>query len=199
MTPLRIKLGLSVPLLALAFLCGCPQKKPQAAAPVPPPEASPTPVAEAPASQPEPTAQPPAQPPDQTEQAATEKQPEKKPVHKRRPVKKTTQEKAAVQEAKNTVPPRPDAAAQPSPPTISPVPAVAAPGHDQAAIEQLLQTAQNNLNNIKRELSQEQKDMVTQIQAFIVKSREATKNNDQVQAYTLANKARLLSDALMKQ
>jgi len=196
MTPLRIKLGLSVPLLALLFLCGCPQKKQPAAAPVAPPEASPTPVA-TPTPQAEPSVTAPAQTPDQTDQAAAEKQPEKKPA-KRHPIRKPAQEKPAVQEAKNSAPPRPDAAAQPSPPTIAPAPGAGTPGRDQAATDQLLQTAQNNLNNIKRDLSQDEKDMVTQIKAFITQSRDATKNNDQVRAYTLANKARLLSDALVK-
>lgn len=74
----------------------------------------------------------------------------------------------------------------------------AEPGHDQAATDQLLQTAETNLNNIKRDLSQDEKDMVTQIRAFMTQSRDASKNNDQVRAYNLANKARLLSDALVK-
>lgn len=199
MTPLRFKLGLGVPLLALAFLCGCPQKKPvQAAAPVPPPEASPTPVAsETPAPQPEQNVQPPAQATQEPEQAAvTEKKPEKKPLHRLHPAKKPAQEKPAVQEARNALPPKPDATTSPA--TIAPAPAKADPGRDQAATDQLLQTAQTNLNNIKRDLSQDEKDMVTQIKAFITQSREASKNNDQVRAYNLANKARLLSDALVK-
>jgi hypothetical protein len=68
----------------------------------------------------------------------------------------------------------------------------------QAATDQLLQTAENNLASIKRELTQDEKDMVTQIKAFISQSRDALKNNDQVRANNLAVKARLLSDALAK-
>jgi outer membrane biosynthesis protein TonB len=194
MTPLRIKLGLSVPLLALALVCGCHKQAPKVA-PVPAPEATPVPAVEKPAPQPEATPTP-SPSPEQTE-PATEKPVEKKPVRKH-PIKKPVQEKPAVQEAKNTLPAHPGATAQPSPPTISPAPATATPGRDQAAIDQLLQTAQNNLNGIKRDLSQDEKDMVTQIKAFIAQSREATRNHDQVRAYTLANKARLLSDALAK-
>jgi hypothetical protein len=112
--------------------------------------------------------------------------------------KPAQQEKPATQEAKNVAPAKPDANPIPSPITIAPGPVKADPAHDQAATDQLLQTAENDLNSIKRELSQDEKDMVTQIKAFITQSRDATKNNDQVRAYNLAVKAHLLSDALAK-
>jgi outer membrane biosynthesis protein TonB len=208
MKPLRIKPGpdlllfrlptFALLVFALVLCAGCFQKKPaQTTATAPPPVASPTPAPPEPAPPQSATAGQPAQETPQTEQAQTaQKKPDKKPLpRKPRPVAKkpaptpTPQEKP-VEEAKN-LPPRPLA-------SLAPGPVKSDAAHDQAATDQLLQTAENNLNGLKRQLTKDEEDVVTQIKAFIAQSREASKNNDQVRAYNLAVKAQLLSDALAK-
>ena len=220
MKPLRIKPGPGLLLFrlptstllvfALLVCSGCFQKKPaQTTATAPPPVASPTPAPPEPAPPQSATAGQPAQETPQTEQAQTaQKKPDKKPLpRKPRPVAKkpaptpTPQEKPtatpATQEARNTLPAKPDSASAPLA-SLAPGPVKSDATHDQAATDNLLQTAENNLNGLKRQLSKDEEDVVTQIKAFIAQSREASKNNDQVRAYNLAVKAQLLSDALAK-
>ena len=64
--------------------------------------------------------------------------------------------------------------------------------------EQLLQSAQANLNSINRPLSPEEQAMVAQIKDYMAQSRKATADSDTVRAHNLALKARLLSDELVK-
>lgn len=68
----------------------------------------------------------------------------------------------------------------------------------QASTEQLLQSAENNLNGIKRLLTKEEEVMQAQIREFIKQSRNAITENDLARAHILAVKARLLSDELVK-
>lgn len=63
---------------------------------------------------------------------------------------------------------------------------------------QLLQEAEKTISGLNRQLSSEEKGMVTQIQSYIAQSRDATKDGDFERAYNLATKAHLLSDALAK-
>ena len=63
---------------------------------------------------------------------------------------------------------------------------------------QLLQEAEKVISGLNRQLSSEEKGMVTQIQSYIAQSRDATKEGDFERAYNLATKAHLLSDALSK-
>jgi hypothetical protein len=63
---------------------------------------------------------------------------------------------------------------------------------------QLLQEAEKAISGLNRQLSGEEKGMVTQIQSYIAQSRDATKEGDFERAYNLATKAHLLSDALAK-
>jgi hypothetical protein len=55
------------------------------------------------------------------------------------------------------------------------------------------------LNNLKRQLSKDEEAMRAQIREFITQSRRAISDNDPTRAHTLAVKARLLSDDLVKQ
>ncbi|HVG92581.1 MAG TPA: hypothetical protein VNB54_13895, partial [Alphaproteobacteria bacterium] len=82
---------------------------------------------------------------------------------------------------------------------ISPGPTPADAAHSQTSTDQLLQSAENNLNSITRQLSKEEEAMRTQIKEFIEQSHNATKQNDPARAHNLAVKARLLSDDLVKQ
>ncbi len=72
-------------------------------------------------------------------------------------------------------------------------------GNTQVSTDQLLQGAEANLNGITRTLSKDEEAMRAQIREFIKQSRTATTENDPARAHTLAMKARLLSDELVKQ
>lgn len=63
---------------------------------------------------------------------------------------------------------------------------------------QLLDAAEKNLKTLPATLSSDQKAMVEQIKAYINQSHLATDDKDLERAYNLAQKARLLSDALVK-
>jgi hypothetical protein len=82
---------------------------------------------------------------------------------------------------------------------VSPAPATADASHAQGSTEQLLKSAEANLNGINRQLSKEEDAKRSQARAFIDQSRKATAENDSARAYNLAVKARLLSDELVQQ
>jgi hypothetical protein len=173
-----------------------PQQPPATATP----EATPTPAeAEAQPAQP-PEAQPTPTPAEQSQTAGktTEKT---KPKHTRHAAAKKPGEKSEVAHnspSKKVIPAEP----APTPPQtgqISPGPTPADGGNSQASTDQLLQGAEKNLNGITRTLSKDEEAMRTQIREFIKQSRTATTENDPARAHTLAVKARLLSDELVKQ
>ncbi len=122
-----------------------------------------------------------------------------KPKHTRHAAtKKPSGEKSEV--ARNTtgkkvIPAEP----VPTPQSISPGTTPANGGNNQASTDQLLQGAEANLNGITRALSKDEEAMRAQIREFIKQSRTATTENDPARAHTLAVKARLLSDELVKQ
>lgn len=211
MKPLRANPALGL-CLASVLLCGCPGKKPVAAA---------TPPAPAPAAAPEPTPAPPetqaqnqesqpatqGTPPPDTSQQPAEKAEQAKPktgkAHTAAKKPAPTQGTAKNQEtARNTTPRiiiKPDGSdATSASGTISPGPAPAEPSRNQATTEQLLQGAESTLNNLKRQLSKEEEAIVLQIRDFAKESRKATDENDLTRAHTLALKAYLLSDDLAK-
>jgi hypothetical protein len=205
MKALRLNPAVAGVLLLALISIGCEHKKPVLVMPQQPPpttaapEATPTPAeAEAqPAQQPE--AQPTATPAEQPQ--AGEKTAEKtKPKHTRHAATKKPGEKSEV--AHNN--PRKIIPAEPAPTPaqtgqISPGPTPAGGGNSQASTDQLLQGAEANLNGITRTLSKDEEAMRAQIREFIKQSRTATTENDPARAHTLAVKARLLSDELVKQ
>jgi len=204
---------MSIGIAALVLtLSGCPFKKKQP----PVPQQS-----QAPAVQPEPTpAPPPPQPaetqptpapaetqPEKTEAAAEKPKPRKKPSAKKPATSATSAQ--GQQPAQATAPA--SAPAETSKLIIQEGPASNSPGQlaagagleDSSArskqtTEQLLQSAQANLNGINRPLSPEEQAMVAQIKDYMAQSRKATKDSDTVRAHNLALKARLLSDELVK-
>ncbi len=94
---------------------------------------------------------------------------------------------------------KPDGAEAISPPgQISPSLPHAEVAQTQATTEQLMQSTEANLNGMKRQLSQDEQAIVTQIRDFMAQSRQATKENDLARAHNLAVKASLLSDELAK-
>ncbi|MGB8131334.1 MAG: hypothetical protein WCG81_16205 [Candidatus Angelobacter sp.] len=183
---------------------GCEHKKPVLVMPQQPPptatpQATPTPAAAEtqPSEQPQQT-QPAPTPDDQSKTG--EKPAEKtKPKHTRHTAtKKPSGEKSEV--ARNTtgkkvIPAEP----VPTPQSISPGTTAANGGNNQASTDQLLQGAEANLNGITRALSKDEEATRAQIREFIKQSRTATTENDPARAHTLAVKARLLSDELVKQ
>src|SRR5262249_1218148 len=212
MTPLRANSTLLL-CLASVLLTGCPGKKPVAAAPPPPP---------APVATPEPTPQPaqtqaqnqdspPATqgtpPPDVGQEQAAEKPDKARPKNGKThtPAKKTAAPPQNtgrnVETGRNTTPRiiiKPDGTeTAPASGTISPG-AQGDSTRNEATTEQLLQGAENTLNNLKRQLSKEEEAIVTQIRDFANQSRQATRENDSARAHNLARKAYLLSDDLAK-
>jgi hypothetical protein len=214
MKPLRTKPGLLMCLAISALLVGCAHKKPQMATPTveqTPPAAQTSPES-TPAEAPEQNqgAQTSAQgtPPPAPDQTSADDKAEKSKAkngkqHASSGKKngqagsKSTSETARIGPPKILVKPD-DAAAGPTSGVISPGPAHPDPARDQATTEQLLQSAESNLNGIKRQLSQDEQAIVTQIRDYVTQSRQATKENDAVRAHNLALKAQLLSDDLAR-
>jgi hypothetical protein len=207
MKPLRSKAVVSLGLVLLALWLGCAQKK-VAKAPPPPvaaPESTPQPQ-EAPAQT---QAQPPTQgtpppSPDQGEPLPDSEKAKAKNGKAHPAAKKATPtpEKGKTAEAARNIPPRTVVRPEgpepsPTPGQISPNPSEGGP-HDQATTEQLLQTTESGLTGIKRQLSQDEEAMVSQIKDFVGQSRQAIKENDLVRAHNLALKAHLLCDDLIK-
>jgi len=201
---------LSIGIAALVLsLSGCPFKKKQP--PVPQ-------QGQAPTVQPEPAPAPPPQPaetqiipappePEKTETVVEKPKPKKKPSAKKpAPPPTATQGQQPSQAASGTPAPTetskliiqegggPNAQGQ----------LAAGAGLEESSprskqtTEQLLQSAQANLNSINRPLSPEEQAMVAQIKDYMAQSRKATKDSDTVRAHNLALKARLLSDELVK-
>src|ERR1041385_6063116 len=163
---------------------------PQQPPPTATPEATPTPAAAEiqPSEQPQ-QAQP-APTPDEQSKAGEKTAEKTKPKHTRHTAaKKPSGEKSEV--ARNTTGKKVIQA--------EPAPTSANGGNNQASTDQLLQGAEANLNGITRSLSKDEEAMRAQILEFIKQSRAATTENDPARAHTLAVKARLLSDELVKQ
>lgn len=196
---------------ALGVLAGCQHKKPVLVMPQqqPPTAApSPSPAPEPAATEQQQTEQPRTQPAQSasSEPEKTEPTPQEKPRHgkkpsPRKPAQPSSGEKPA-EVARNTpkkiIPPE-KATPTPTPGQISPAPTPAGGTQDQNAIEQLLQSAESNLNGIKRQLNKEEEAVRAQIREFINQSRKAITENDPERAHKLAVKARLLSDDLARQ
>jgi len=200
MKTLRLNSAVAGILLLALITSGCEHKKPvlvmpqQTPPPAATPQATPTPAeAETQPAQQPPEAQPTATPAEQPKTAD-----KTKPKHTRHAAAKKPGDKSDV--AHNN-PPRKIIPAEPAPTPqqISPGPTPANGGNNQASTDQLLQGAEANLNGITRTLSKDEEAMRAQIREFIKQSRTATTENDPARAHTLAVKARLLSDELVKQ
>jgi len=201
MKTLRLNPAAAGVLLLALITAGCEHKKPVLVMPQQPPptatpQATPTPVeAEAQPAQAQPEAQPTPSPAEQPKTAE-----KTKPKHPRHAAAKKPGEKPEV--AHNTPKKIIPAEPAPTPPQagqISPGPTPADGGNSQASTDQLLQGAEANLNGITRTLSKDEEAMRARIREFIKQSRTATTENDPARAHTLAVKARLLSDELVKQ
>lgn len=188
---------------------GCSHKKPVLVMPQqPPPTAAPQPTptpapADAQTAEPPPEAQPAATPAEQPKSAEKAKPKHGRHTATRKPAVPAGGEQPGTEVAKNTtskkvIPAEPEAT-PPIPGHISPGPTPADAAHSQTSTDQLLQGAETNLNGITRQLSKDEETMRAQIREFIKQSRNATAENDLARAHTLAVKARLMSDELLKQ
>jgi outer membrane biosynthesis protein TonB len=204
MKTLRLNPAVAGLLLLVLITASCQHKKPVLVMPQqPPPTATPqaTPTPGEVEAQPAPQEAQPATTPAEQPQAGEKTAEKTKPRHGRHTAAKKPGDKAEV--AHNTtgrkiIPAEP----APTPPQtgqISPGPTPANAGTSQTSTDQLLQGAEANLNGITRPLSKDEEAMRTQIREFIRQSRTATTENDPARAHTLAVKARLLSDELIKQ
>jgi outer membrane biosynthesis protein TonB len=197
-------------------LAGCKKKPnttppPQAQAPtITQPEPQKPPASEPAESKPEPQpeeAQQPSAPPPKpkpkphraTNNPPKQSQPENKPVQQ--PPQPAPTQPTPTQQASNMPPKLPQ---QPAAPAANPAPA--SPNipsdeylHTRGTTDQLLQASENNLKNLKRQLSPDEQQMVQQCRNYIQQARSAQSDGDQVRARTLAMKAHLLSDALVTQ
>jgi hypothetical protein len=205
MKPLRPDAAAVALMLLLGISLGCEHKKPVLVMPQQPPATA--------APQPTPTPEPAAQAADQplvpvpeptpAEQPKTAETP--KPKHGLHAAQKKPSPSVGGEVAKNTPPKTriiPADKTEPPPTSIgqiSPGPTPADATHSQTSTDQLLQGAEANLNSITRQLSKDEEAMRTRIKEFINQSRKATTENDPARAHTLAVKARLLSDDLVKQ
>lgn len=201
----QVKTGLIFASWALMLVFGCHQKKP----PIPPQEQPPT-VATL-DTQPQPEQKPPTPepqttpvPPEQTQ--ATDKPPDKpatkhpKPHPVKKPATATEPDKTPVEVAKSTPPEPPRIVIQESGSSAQSGQAgTGAPGDDNQATQQLLDSTDINIRNIeKRQLSANEHSTLAQIKDYAAQSRQAIKDGDLVRAHNLAVKAHLLSDDLAK-
>lgn len=184
-------------LLVCALLAGCARKKPVLVMPQePPPATAPTP-APAPQAQQQPSqSQPqPSQAPEQEGQATNEGAQKTRPKPHPAVKKPSPQTPAGTTTARNNKTVINDGGVS-APVAPAPSPEQA---RQQAATEQLLQSTENAIKGITRQLSPEEQAMLAQIRDFVSQSRSATKDNDFTRAHNLAVKAHLLSDELVKQ
>ena len=82
---------------------------------------------------------------------------------------------------------------------IAPLTSHTEAAHNQATTEQLLESTENNLRSLKRQLSDNEQADVKKVRDFMAQSRQAIKDSDLVRAHILAMKAHLLSDELARQ
>jgi hypothetical protein len=208
MKPLRLNPAVAALLLLALISSGCAHKKPVLVMPQQPPttaapQATPTPAEAQPAEQQQ-EAQPAATPAEQPKTAEKTKAKHGRHAAAKKPPAPGGGEKPGTEVA-HSAPPRkiiPAEKAEPTPPStgqISPGPTPADATHSQISTDQLLQGAEANLNGLTRQLSKDEEAMRTQIREFIKQSRTASTENDLARAHTLAVKARLLSDELVKQ
>lgn len=199
MRKFRFNTGLVFASWALLLMFGCHKKKPN----IPPEGTPPTIISQIPIEPTEPPPQPETPPP--TQPQVVEKQPEKPAHPSRHPKAHASVPKKPAGEAEK---PAPTEEAKNLPPRVviqegganSPPGLVTSnsPRDNGSSTQQLLESAEKNVQNIKRALTDDEKSMLAQINDYIQQSKTATRDGDTVRAHTLALKAQLLSDELLK-
>lgn len=159
--------------------------------PAPPPSLPPTLDRNRKIDIPQPKPTPPPEPESQPEPQPPVEQPKQKPKRSRTP------KKIVVPPPAETTTPEP---AKPAPDASINAPMTNAQAEWQKQqTSNLLGSAENNLSNLRRGLSDDEQQMVSQIRNYIAQSRKAMTDGDLERAYNLANKANLLSSELVKE
>jgi hypothetical protein len=195
----RHQFAASVLILSLLLSIACNKKKPQ----LPPRAQAPTITVPVPDEISETTPPPPPLPPPKHEESVVEPP---KPPHRKKPAPPPVSSPAVGTHA-NTTGNATMAAAHPpvNPAEGAPDTAIGADVSGQQVSQQkqataeLLAAAQKNLKSVNRKLNHDEQAMVSQIKTYIRQSKQATSQNAFERAYNLATKARLLSDALVKE
>jgi hypothetical protein len=190
------KAGLALLLASALTLSGCKKKPPSSITRLP---QAPPPVPSQPAPEPPVSELPPVNDNvEAAESAPTATSPAmSKPRSVRRPARQTPAPAPTESQPPARTAVEEGSAAEPSP-TIS-----ARMPQDQAAntrqqTAHLLDQTEANLRKLTRELNEPEKAMVQQIRTYVADSRAATAAGDLVRAQTLALKAHLLSQELVK-
>jgi hypothetical protein len=213
MANLQMNFGRQFGILVLAsvmlFGLGCEKKKPQLPAQAKAPAETvstplPSEISEAvpPPPPPAPNPAPPAQP---TASVTPPKRHTKKKVTTPPPSAMAAATPPATTPANNTnnttvavahPPPNPAAETPPDPAIAADVTSAQLTRQKQSTA-QLLDETEKSINGLKG-LSHDEEEMLAQIRTYVNQSRKATSDGDFERAYNLANKAHLLSDALIK-
>ena len=197
----------AVALISALVLAGCAKKKPVAVAPQ---AQAPVVATPAPTPAPQPEAQPAVNVPATSTPAATQTvQPQQKIATKSKskphnhaaakrnpPAPRPADTPTAT--AKANVPPPNGAPANNGQQEISVSMNEAQVAQQKQITEELLQSTDANLRGINRNLNSDELAMVEQARSYMAQSRAATQDGDLIRANNLAQKAHLLSDALVK-
>ena len=185
--------------LSLSLLLGvaCKKKKPQ----LPPQAQAPTVAVQVPDEISETT--PPPPPPPKQEESVVEPP---KPPHRKKPAPPPASSPDASTHANTAGNATMAAAHSPvNPAEGAPDTAITADVSSQQMSQQkqttaeLLAAAEKNLKSVNGKLNHDEQAIVSQIKTYILQSKQATSQNAFERAYNLATKARLLSDALVKE
>jgi hypothetical protein len=189
----------------LAALAGC-HKQPKPAPIVPPPTFPQSALSLPPVQPLPPVGVTPVPPPSPDTQSKAQVRPPRPrahhPAEKKNPAEPTppTSSSNGTPTVARTTPPRittpsslPDTAG-----VISPTMPHSDELHHRLTTVQLIQSTEDNLKNLNRRLSDDDKAVVEQIKNYLAQSRTATSENDVIRAHNLALKAHLLSDELVR-
>ncbi len=191
----------------MLLVAGCHEKKKPA---LPPQATAPAANTQPQPPQPQPEVKPQEQPATTNQEPAPTEQKPSRPTPKhpkphaaaRKPAPKPAATEKPPEVAVNT-PPRiiiqEGGTDNSGPGRIAPLTSHTEAAHNQATTEQLLESTENNLRSLKRQLSDNEQADVKKVRDFMAQSRQAIKDSDLVRAHILAMKAHLLSDELARQ
>jgi hypothetical protein len=193
-------------LITLLVLAGCAKKKPQL-----PSQAKTIDTVAVPLPGEISEASPPPPAPEPQQEVPTQEAPKTKPPTKHRQRKQSQpagtpgspgNTPAAATGSNNTLavahPPGNPAAEGPTDMAIAADVTSAQRNQQKQTTAQLLDSTEKTVKDLNRTLSHDEEEIVNQIRSYVTQSRNATAAGDFERAFNLANKAHLLSDALIK-
>jgi len=188
--------------LLLFGIAGCKHKVQSAAPPAPPAQVyTPNQLADQ-AGRPE----PPAPKPADVKEASAEAPPQPAPAKRKSSGRRKPTQSQAAKDAAATPAAGTQQASAGQPPDVSPIGQLSSssdsggssstPTHQSTA--DLIKDTENRLNGIKRKLTSDEEQTANQVRTFLNKARQALEQNDLDGAFTLATKAKVLLEELMK-